>query len=75
MKTRESTIIADNIKGQRLIDNLKGLGTKGIIDGKRSRLACSDQDKEEGIRVSLDQMPAEIKKVIEAVEAQQPWLF
>ncbi len=34
-----------------------------------------DQAKEEGIRVSLDQMPAEIKKVIEAVEAQQPWLF
>ena len=34
MKTRESTIMADNIKGQRLIDNLKGLGTKGIIDGK-----------------------------------------
>lgn len=67
MKTRESIIMADNIKGQRLIDNIKGLGTKGIIDGKRSRLACSDQDKEgrdfvkglmedAGLRVEIDKV-------------------
>lgn len=56
-----------NINGERLLKNLKGLGEKGIIDGKRSRLASSEQDKEgrdfvkglmedAGLRVEIDKV-------------------
>lgn len=39
--------MADSIKQDRLVKNLKDLGDKGILeDGKRSRLAGTDQDKE-----------------------------
>lgn len=34
-----------NINAKRLIENLESLGEKGILDGKRSRVAASDEDK------------------------------
>lgn len=60
--------MVNSINGDRLIQNLKDLGDKGILeDGRRSRLAGTDQDKEgrdfvvslmekAGLRVEVDKI-------------------